>query len=262
MDEALHLQAQQGHRHRRGRQAALADHVVDADLLVVQAVIDLLLVLAELQGGQDAGLAGGGRTVAGREQVFELAQDVLGAFAQLGAFLNEIVAAFAAGRVDAPGHGEDLPAILIGEVGGDERAAGEVGLDHHGAQRHAGHQAVADGERLPVGRAVEGELGDDRAVGGDLLEELRILGRRDEVDCMHSFTENAISVSSRYFSVAYVWFRHYSAPRRPLDTTSVGQGRACVGVVWLAKCHWCWRAGPPMGLLSRLRNGPHVGRRR
>jgi len=32
-DHPFHLQAEQGHRDRRGRQAAAADHVVDADLL-------------------------------------------------------------------------------------------------------------------------------------------------------------------------------------------------------------------------------------
>ena len=66
------------------------------------------------------------------------------------------------GESIAAGHGEDLAAIFGGEVGRDEGAAGQVGLDHDRAEGHAGHDAVADGETLLVRRAVEGELGDQR----------------------------------------------------------------------------------------------------
>ena len=92
------------------------------------------------------------------------------------------MAAFAPRRVNAAGDCEDLAAVFVGEVGGDERAAGQVGLDDNRAERHAGDDAVADGEGLLVGGAIEGKLGNQRAVGGDLLEQLRILGRRDQVD--------------------------------------------------------------------------------
>ena len=58
-DQALHFQAEQRDRYGRAGEAALADYVVNTDLLIVQRVIDLLLVVAWLQRGQDAGLAGG-----------------------------------------------------------------------------------------------------------------------------------------------------------------------------------------------------------
>ena len=82
-DQALHLQAEQRDGHGGAGQAALADHVVDADLFMVQRVIDLLLIGTQLKRRQDARLAGGGRAVAGWEQVFELAQDVFHTLAEL-----------------------------------------------------------------------------------------------------------------------------------------------------------------------------------
>ena len=180
-DEAFHLQVEQRHGYRGGWQTAAADDVIDPNLLVAQRIVSFLLVQGEFQRGQDARLAGGGGLVAGGEKIFEFAENVLRPFAEFGPFLDEIVAAFAAGGIDATGHGEDLPAVFGREIGGDKGAAREVGLDHDRAQRHAGHDAVADGERLLVRRTVEGELRDDRAVGGDAGEEFRVLGRGDEV---------------------------------------------------------------------------------
>lgn len=55
------------------------------------------------------------------EEVFEFAQDILGTFAELGAFLDQVMAAPAAGRVDPAGDGEDLPAAFGGQVGGWSR---------------------------------------------------------------------------------------------------------------------------------------------
>ena len=93
------------------------------------------------------------------------------------------MAALAPRRVDPAGDGEDLAAVVGGHVGGDERAAGEVRLDHDGAERHAGDDAVADGEGLLVGLPVERELGDERALSvfGDAVEEVFVLRRENQI---------------------------------------------------------------------------------
>ena len=72
-----------------------------------------MLIVAQLQRGQDASLAGGRRPVAGREQVFEFALYVLGGFAEFGPFFDEVVAAFAAGGIDAAGNGKNIPVVVV-----------------------------------------------------------------------------------------------------------------------------------------------------
>src|SRR5687768_17727428 len=89
---------------------------------------------------------------------------------------------FASGRVDRSGNREHLAARFVGKIGGDERAAGELGFDDDSAKGHASDDAIADGEGLFVGWAIEGKLGDDRAVLDDLLEELGVFRREHEID--------------------------------------------------------------------------------
>ncbi len=182
-DQALHFEAEEGDGDGAGGEGAAADDFVDGGIVVGRdGVVNFLLVFGEGEGGEDAGVGGAGGAVGGGEEVFEFAEDVLGAFAEFGAFLDEFVAAFAAGGIDAAGDGEDLAAVFDGHVGGDEGAAGEVGFDDDGAKGHAGDDAVADGEALFVGGTVEGKLGDDGAGGGDAFEEFGVFGREDEVD--------------------------------------------------------------------------------
>ena len=138
-----------------------------------------LLVRRKLQCRQHAGLARRRRPVARGKQILELAQHVLRAFAQLRAFFDQVVAALAARRINPPRHRENLPAVFRREIRRDERAAGKVRLDDNRAERHAGDDAVADRETLLVRRTVERELRDDRAVGGDALEQFRVLRREN-----------------------------------------------------------------------------------
>ena len=102
-DEAFHLQVEQRHGYRGGWQTAAADDVIDPNLLVAQRIVSFLLVQGEFQRGQDARLAGGGGLVAGGDKIFEFAENVLRPFAEFGPFLDEIVAAFAAGESMRPG---------------------------------------------------------------------------------------------------------------------------------------------------------------
>ena len=57
-------------------------------------------------------------------------------------------------------HGEDLGSVFVGEIDGDQGAAGQIGFDHNRAEVRAGDDSVANGEGLLVTRAVERELGD------------------------------------------------------------------------------------------------------
>jgi hypothetical protein len=92
------------------------------------------------------------------------------------------MASFAPRRIDPPRHGEDLSAVFVGEISRDECAAGQIGLDHDGAQSHAGHDAVADREGLFVPGAVEWELGYQCAIFQYTVEELLILARPTNID--------------------------------------------------------------------------------
>src|SRR5262245_42191052 len=182
-DQPLHFQTEQGDGNGRALQATVANHFVDVDLLFrLERVVNAFLGLGQFDGGQHHGFLRRRRTIGRRKQIFELAQDVLGAFAELGPFLDQLVATLAAWRVDAARHRENLAAIFGGKVRRNHRAAGQVSLHHHGAQCHSGHDAVADGERLFVGGAIEWELGDDGALGSDAFEQLRVLRRKHDVD--------------------------------------------------------------------------------
>src|SRR5688572_12178473 len=111
----------------------MLDDVVDGNVIVAEGAVNELFSFGKFEGREDAGFGGAGGTVAAWEEVFEFAQNIFGAFAEFGAFFDEVVAAFAAGRIDGAGDGEDLAAGFGGEVGGDERAAGKISFDDDGA---------------------------------------------------------------------------------------------------------------------------------
>ena len=117
-----------------------------------------------------------------KRQMLKLGENVLGVFAKRGSVADQVVAAPALRRVDPTRHGEHLPVIVGGHVGGDERAAFQVGLHHHGAKRHSGNDAVADREALLVALPIERKLGDHRAVFDDVLVQFCVLRRVNDVD--------------------------------------------------------------------------------
>src|SRR5256885_14419202 len=117
---------------------------------MVESVVNLLLGLRKLDGRKDAGFVWSRRTIAGRKEIFEFAQDIFGALAELRALFNQLMAAFAPRRINPSRNRKHLAAVFGGEVSSDERAAGEIGFNDHGAEGHARNNAVADRERLLV----------------------------------------------------------------------------------------------------------------
>src|SRR5207245_1671768 len=72
-----------------------ADDLINADLLVVEGVVNFLLVFGEFDGREDASFVWRGWAVGCWEKIFEFAEDVFGALAEFGALFNQFVAAFA-----------------------------------------------------------------------------------------------------------------------------------------------------------------------
>src|SRR5689334_6361585 len=101
-----------------------------------------------------AGCARRWRFIAGREEVFKLAENIFRPLAEFGAFFNEIMATLAARRIDAARDGKNLAAVFVGEISGDQGAAAQVGFDDDGAEGHPRDDPVADRKGLLVSGAV------------------------------------------------------------------------------------------------------------
>ena len=79
-------------------------------------------------------------------------------------------------------HGEDQPPLLVGEAGGDQRAAVERRLHHQHALRQAGDDAVAAREIVRQWWGAECKFTHDRAAGGNLACQRGIVGRVNAID--------------------------------------------------------------------------------
>jgi hypothetical protein len=88
----------------------------------------------------------------------------------------------AARRVDPSGHCEYLTPVFNGHASGDQSAAGQIRLDDDCAESHPGDNPVANREALFVGFAVERELGNEGALGGNALEKFDVFGGEYQVD--------------------------------------------------------------------------------
>jgi hypothetical protein len=73
---------------------------------------------------------------------------------QLGPLFDQAMGADTFKRVDVPGNGKDLPVLLGGQAGGDQRTASPGGLHHHRAVAHAADDAVAGRKMVRVGTGV------------------------------------------------------------------------------------------------------------
>ena len=115
----------------------------------------------------------------------QLVDDVVGAVDQLGALLDERVAAARLRRVDRAGDREDVAAGLERQPRRDQRARLHGGLDDERAARERRDDAVPDREVLRQRRRADRELADQEAVGGDLLRRARDAGpgRRRRARC-------------------------------------------------------------------------------
>lgn len=75
----------------------MADDGVEVGFALFEGGEHGLFAFGEVEGWEDAGFGRGRLAVSGGEQVFELAEDVLGTFAEAGALSDEFMAALAAG---------------------------------------------------------------------------------------------------------------------------------------------------------------------
>src|SRR5581483_3020287 len=120
--------------------------------------------------------------VGGHGQV-QFFQYVLGRRNQFSlAIAYQLVGAAVGGRVDAAGHGEDLAVLLEGQAGRDEGAAVDVALDDEDAEAEGAEDAVAAREVLAARLRAEGVVADQAALLHDLLRQLDVLGRVDDVE--------------------------------------------------------------------------------
>ena len=91
------------------------------------------------------------------------------------------MAAGVVGAHDVAGHGQDVAVVGVGDVGGDDATALDGRLHHHGGIGHAGDDAVAAREVLPVGFGAEGVFRHQRAplvkdAGGEPLVAVGVDG--------------------------------------------------------------------------------------
>ena len=105
------------------------------------------------------------RRRAARRRAAQLLEDVGGAVDQLGALLDQRVAAARLRRMDRAGDREHVAAGLGGQPRGDQRARLQRRLDHQRAARQPGDDAVAlIGKFSAQRRRAERELADEQAV--------------------------------------------------------------------------------------------------
>ena len=114
------------------------------------------------------------------KQIFELAQNILRAFAELRAFLDQIVAAFAARRINPARHGENLPAIFGREIRRDERAAVRFASTTTVPSVMPATMRLRMANDCLSAVAIERKLRDHRAVRRDALEQFRVLRRETQ----------------------------------------------------------------------------------
>ncbi len=119
-----------------------------------------------------------GRHAFPRYQKFEFAENILHALDQFRAVLDQLVTALGVGIVDAPRHGEDLPALFERLPRGDQRAALASCLDDKRTEAQAADNPVAHGKRALVRRGAERELADETAARLDNLLRERVVFRR------------------------------------------------------------------------------------
>ncbi len=109
-------------------------------------------------------------------------EHVLRRLDQLGAILDEAVAAFGEWRVDRTGNRKHVAPLLRGEARGDQRAAGERRLDDQHAARETADQPVAARKVARKRRRAQREFRNDAALSGEPVREVAVARRIDAVD--------------------------------------------------------------------------------
>src|SRR3712207_1036112 len=136
------------------------------DVLRLGAEEDVQAALVLLQG--EGLLDGDLLPTAAEVEVFE---DVVGACHQTGAVAEEAEAAGGGGGEDGAGDGEDVAALVGGEVDGDQGAGAGGGLDDEDGEGKAGDDPVAGRKILGVGFAAGRVVGEEGALLGDARSE-------------------------------------------------------------------------------------------
>ena len=106
---------------------------------------------------------------------------------ELGALLDQRVAAFRERRVDRAGQRKDFAPLLVGKPRRDLRAALQRGFDHQAAAAHAADDTIAAREVARNRRGAECKFRDQRTLCCELMREIAIACRIDDI---YSGTDN------------------------------------------------------------------------
>ena len=193
---AFHFQFQEGRGDHCAGERGLVDDGVDRQFIVSDRLEHRPLggvqwragILGRIRESQFR-LAG-----LGRIQQRHLVEHVAAVDDQLGAVLDETIAAFRSRAIDRPGHRIDIAALLHRLVRRDQRTAAGRSLDHENALAHSRHDPVSERERLPIRHIEYRKLGENSAVFRDLVGQRRILRRVEVAD---SRTEHRDGASAR-----------------------------------------------------------------
>src|SRR5690625_1909489 len=99
--------------------------------------------------------------------------------------------------MDRSRDGKYLAAQLCRQFGGDERATALCGLNDEGALAEGGDQAVAHGKMKGTRPLVEGILTQQQSLRGDLMGQLAISSRIDNVHPRGQYRDGARSEERR-----------------------------------------------------------------
>ena len=111
----------------------------------------------------------------------QLFQHVLRQLDQLGALLDQRVAAARLRRMNGAGNRKDFLALLGRQPRGDERARLQRRLNHQRAPAQTGNDAVALGKVGRQRRRAQGKLADEQALQGNAVRQLQVFFGVDPV---------------------------------------------------------------------------------
>ncbi len=170
-DEFFHLELEESGVDLGGWEAGGINDFVDLAFLGVEVGEEAGFGVAEVGSGGGFWI-GWSLGVWGEGEEGEVVEDLGAVGDEGGALADEGIASVGGGTIDGAGDGVNLPAVVAGEVGGDEGAGAGGAFDDEESAAPTGDDAVALREGLLVGGGVEGELADDRAVSvGDEFGE-------------------------------------------------------------------------------------------
>src|SRR5258706_2929500 len=110
-----------------------------------------------------------------------LGQDLVWAFDQLPALLDQLVAPLRERRMNRAGNRKAIATLFDRVLSRDERAALYSGLGHEHPAREAADQTIATGEVLGCRLRAEREFGHERADGRELVGERVVSPRIDPI---------------------------------------------------------------------------------